>query len=88
MRTYRAKCIDDVPILVCIAITPDARTKVTIDPTMYSIQGVKDGLCFLLTLILKAQIDTMGMVDRLRSSPGDLLTKKVELSGNIIDFRA
>jgi hypothetical protein len=67
-------------------LTPEARTKVTIDQTSYRIQGVKDGQCFLRTLISKAQLDTMGTVEMLCSSLGELPTKIVELSGNIVNF--
>jgi hypothetical protein len=68
------------------SLTPEARIKVSIDPSVYTVIGIKDGLCFLRTIISKAQLDTMGTVEMLRSSLGELPTKIVEVAGNIVEF--
>jgi hypothetical protein len=68
------------------SLTPEARNKVNVDPTAYTIGGNEEGLCFLRTIITKAQLDTIGTAETLRASIGKLETKIVELTGNIIDF--
>lgn len=68
------------------SLTQEARNKVNIDPTLFTILGVSDGLCFLRTIITKSQLDTISTVKTLRGRLGELPTKLVELSGNIIDF--
>jgi hypothetical protein len=68
------------------SLTQEARNKVNIDPTIFTIQGINDGLCFLRTIIAKAQLDTIGTVETLRNKLGELPVKLVELSGNIMDF--
>jgi hypothetical protein len=68
------------------SLTPEARSKVNVDPMAYTIGGHEDGLCFLRTIITKAQLDTIGTVETLRASIGKFETKIVELTGNIIDF--
>jgi hypothetical protein len=68
------------------SLTQEARNKVNIDPTVFTILNISDGLCFLRTIIGKSQLDTIGTVETLRSRLGELPTKLVEMSGNIIDF--
>jgi hypothetical protein len=68
------------------SLTPEARNKVSIDPTVYTMMNMKDGLCFLRNIIMKAQLGTIGTIETLRSSLGELPVKLVELSGNIVDF--
>jgi hypothetical protein len=68
------------------SLTPEARNKVNVDTAVYTIGGHVDGLCYLRTLITKAQLDTIGTVETLRASIGKLEVKIVELSGNIIEF--
>jgi hypothetical protein len=53
---------------------------------VYTVMGIKDGLCFLRTIISKDQLDTMGTIEMLRSSLGILPTKIVEVAGNIVEF--
>jgi hypothetical protein len=68
------------------SLTPEARNKVNVDPTAYTVGGHEDGLCFLRTIITKAQLDTIGTVETLQASISKFETKIVELTGNIIEF--
>jgi hypothetical protein len=68
------------------SLTPEALNKVNVDPTSFTVMNIKDGLCFLQIIITKAQLDTIGTIETLRSNLGELPVKLVELSGNIIDF--
>jgi hypothetical protein len=68
------------------SLTTEGLNKVNIDPTIFTINGEQDGLCFLRTIITKAQMDTIGTVQTLRSALGALPTKIVEMTGNIEDF--
>jgi hypothetical protein len=52
----------------------------------FTINSEQDGLCFLRTIITKAQMDTIGTVQTLRSDIGALPTKMVELTSNIEEF--
>lgn len=68
------------------SLTTEARNKVGVDPTQYTIGSDEEGLCYLRMIIAKAQLDTIGTIETLRSSIGKLNVKVVELSANIIDF--
>jgi hypothetical protein len=68
------------------SFTPEARNKVNVDPTLFTVMNIKDGLCFLRIIITKAQLDTIGTIEILRSNLGELPVKLVGLSGNIIDL--
>jgi hypothetical protein len=86
--TARARTAQNAAMLyhfLFSSLTPEARNKVNVDPTAYLIMNIKDGLCFLRIIITKAQLDTIGTIETLRSNLGELPVKLVELSGNIID---
>jgi hypothetical protein len=68
------------------SLTTEGLNKVNIDPTVFTINGEQDGLCFLRTIITKAQMDTIGTVQTLRSAIGSLPTKMVELTANVEEF--
>jgi hypothetical protein len=68
------------------SLTTEGLNKVNIDPELFTINDEQDGLCFLRTIITKAQMDTIGTVQTLRSAIGALPTKIVEMSANIEDF--
>jgi hypothetical protein len=63
-----------------LSLTPEALVKVTFYPTVFTINGEADGLCFLWTIIAKAQLDTIGTFNTFRSLLGMLDVKIVELS--------
>jgi hypothetical protein len=85
-RTRNAQNASMMYHFLFASLTPEAHTKVTIDPLLYTVTDIKDGLCFLRVIISKAQLDTMDTVEIICSSLSDLPTKLVELSGNIVDF--
>jgi hypothetical protein len=68
------------------SLTTEGLNKVNIDPEVFTINDEQDGLCFLRTIITKAQMDTIGTVQTLRSAIGALPTKIVEMTANIEEF--
>jgi hypothetical protein len=68
------------------SLTTEGLNKVNIDPTSFTVNGEQDGLCFLRTIITKAQMDTIGTVQTLRNAIGALPTKMVELTANVEEF--
>jgi hypothetical protein len=68
------------------SLTTEGLTKVNIDPAIFTINDEQDGLCFLRHIITKAQMDTIGTVQTLRSAIGVLPTKMVEMTADIETF--
>jgi hypothetical protein len=67
-------------------LTTEGLNKVHIDPTIFTINGEQDGLSFLRTFIIKAQMDTIGTVQTLWSAIVAVSTKLVEIRANIEEF--
>jgi capsule polysaccharide export protein KpsE/RkpR len=68
------------------SISDEAKAELTVQPQLYTIQDVQDGLCFLKLIISKAQVDTIATVNVLRNALGRLENKMVEYSGNLTEF--
>jgi hypothetical protein len=68
------------------SLTMEAKNTVNIETAQFTIAGTKDGLTFLKTIIMKAQLDTVGTVETLRNAVSGFPVKLTELAGNIIDF--
>jgi hypothetical protein len=68
------------------SVTLEAKSKLDIDAQSFTINGNKDGLTFLRAIISRSQLDTIGTVESLRRSIGNLPIKLTEVAGNIIEF--
>jgi hypothetical protein len=68
------------------SLTTEGLNKINIDPTTFTINVEQDGLCFLRAIITKAQMDTIGTVQTLRSAICALPTNIVEMTANIEEF--
>jgi hypothetical protein len=64
------------------SLTIEGLKKVNVDTAPFMINNERDGLCFLLTIITKAQLDTAGKVHTLRNPLGKLDVKTVEFPGD------
>jgi hypothetical protein len=68
------------------SLTIEGLNKVNVDTAPFMINNERDGLCFLRTIITKAQLDTVVTVHTLRNSLGKLEVKIVECAGDIEKF--
>jgi hypothetical protein len=68
------------------SITTEVQATLMAEQEHYEIDGYSDGLCFLKMLISKAQVNTIGTINMLRTAISSLPNKMVELSGNVIEF--
>ena len=68
------------------SLTTEAKAELSVQQEQYVVDGIKDGLSFLKHLISKAQIDTVAMVNVLRTSVARLPSKMTEYAGNIKEF--
>jgi hypothetical protein len=68
------------------SLTIEGLNKVNVDTAPFMINNERDWLCFLRTIITKAQLDTVGTVHTLRNSLGKLEVKIVEYAGDIKKF--
>jgi hypothetical protein len=85
----RAKDAQDAQMMYnCLldSITKEAQASLLVDKQKYHISSYMDGLCFLKVLLAKAQTDTIGTVNMLRTLISKLPSKMVELGGDIIAF--
>lgn len=68
------------------SISKEAQATMLVDLDKYVISTYMDGLCFLKLLLSKAQTDTIGTVNMLRTLISKLPSKMVELGGDIVAF--
>jgi regulator of replication initiation timing len=68
------------------SLTESAKTILLNQTEKYIINGTKDGLCFLRTIIAKAHVDSISTVDALRIALSSLDQKMIELKGGIQEF--
>jgi hypothetical protein len=70
------------------SLTPEGLSKINVDTTPFTIKNERDGLCFLRTIISRANLDTVGTVHLLRNALGKLEVKVVEHAGDIEKFHS
>lgn len=68
------------------SLTTEMQATLMAEQEFYEVDGYSDGLCFLKLLISKAQVDTIGTINMLRTAISKLPVKMVELAGNVVEF--
>jgi hypothetical protein len=69
------------------SVTSEAKLTLLADKDLYQINGVRDGVVFLKSIVGKASFDTNAKVNMLRLKIANLKnTMRVEHNGNVRDF--